>query len=493
MPYTLADYERDAERFCQTAGQERLRYLLGQSPDPLPRRLFNDWGFLFGTDLIEQLGQEPIEPARRRSLVAFAVQGYLMREGQALLSKIAAYDAQSSVLCEGDQIRFRSVPARLANLSDMLRRHRLDEARRSVVATIAAERWALHETWLAACTELGRSNLMTLWDELVGLRLESLVQLANSFLDETDGLYRDALATALRLAGLERGDAWSGDLGWLTRGAEFDLAFEPRSLVPVMRQSLLRLGLRMEEQPGIVLHPDSRPEKASESTCVSLSVPYEVHAVLAPVGGWQDYAHLLALLGQAEHLANVDPALVMPYRWLGDPAIHLGSGLLLEGLTRDRRWLADNVDLDDAASFGHRAGLAHLMGLRRAAATLSYEARLQGAEPVDWEAVQHLYVEQLSAVLGARHFTEDALVGIEEPFQAAHSLRAALFAEQLRLYLVREYDEEWFSALRAGKFLVELWREGTRYTAEELLRFMGYDGFDSAPLLGQIRNALGGA
>jgi hypothetical protein len=41
------------------------------------------------------------------------------------------------------------------------------------------------------------------------------------------------------------------------------------------------------------------------------------------------------------------------------------------------------------------------------------------------------------------------------------------------------------------KFIVdELWRPGRRYSAGELLGFMGYEGFDPSVLWGQIAEVL---
>jgi hypothetical protein len=61
----------------------------------------------------------------------------------------------------------------------------------------------------------------------------------------------------------------------------------------------------------------------------------------------------------------------------------------------------------------------------------------------------------------------------------------------LRAYLRREFDEEWWRSNRASRFLVqELWRPGRRHTAEELLGFMGYEGFDPSVLWSEFNEVL---
>jgi hypothetical protein len=70
-------------------------------------------------------------------------------------------------------------------------------------------------------------------------------------------------------------------------------------------------------------------------------------------------------------------------------------------------------------------------------------------------------------------------------------LRAAVFAAQLKLFLQREFDEEWWSSARAAKFIRdELWRPGQRHSAEELLGYMGYEGFDPSVLVTEFIEVL---
>jgi hypothetical protein len=85
--------------------------------------------------------------------------------------------------------------------------------------------------------------------------------------------------------------------------------------------------------------------------------------------------------------------------------------------------------------------------------------------------------------LHVRHFGDEYLLTmLDAPWSvlgSAVELRAELFAAQLRLWLRREFDEEWWHSGRAASFLKsELWRAGRRYSADELLGFMGFEGLD---------------
>ena len=53
-----------------------------------------------------------------------------------------------------------------------------------------------------------------------------------------------------------------------------------------------------------------------------------------------------------------------------------------------------------------------------------------------------------------------AVVGaVPSGFYAAAYVRAWILEAQMRRYLQRDYDDQWFRNPKAGKFLIELWRE----------------------------------
>ena len=98
----------------------------------------------------------------------------------------------------------------------------------------------------------------------------------------------------------------------------------------------------------------------------------------------------------------------------------------------------------------------------------------------------------MSEALGLRTFPVGYLDWVGDPLRGPDFLRAALFAHQLRTFLAAEYDETWFESERAGRFVVDRWREGQRYTAEEMARFLGFAGLDPRPLVEDLKAALVG-
>jgi hypothetical protein len=92
----------------------------------------------------------------------------------------------------------------------------------------------------------------------------------------------------------------------------------------------------------------------------------------------------------------------------------------------------------------------------------------------------------LTQATGLRYPAENYLSDMDSGFYSADYLRAWIRSAQLRRYLVREVGEDWWRRPETGERLRRLWREGTRPTSEEIASRLGYEPFDTAPLLHEL-------
>jgi hypothetical protein len=211
-------------------------------------------------------------------------------------------------------------------------------------------------------------------------------------------------------------------------------------------------------------------------------------------GGYQDYLRSLRGLGMAQHGLHTDPTLPFWQRWLGDPTPTLAYGLLLEGVALERPWLLRHFEYEASDDFRVIGHLAWLFRVRRLAAEALYEQQLWQSEPGSSLAAD--FEVRMSEALRVRYFGDEYLLPLSDApwstLRSATRLRAEVFAAHVRAYLVREFDEEWWRSPRAANFIVqELWRIGRRYSAEELLGFMGYvEGFDAGILWSRFAEVL---
>jgi hypothetical protein len=380
------------------------------------------------------------------------------------------------------------VPIVVANTIDQGRRHALDASWRSAVAGLNGLRKRRMLTLHERAADLGYGDYTRLWDELHGLRLEWLTVQALLLLSSTEDIYRDQLTRALSQHGLEYGAAWKADLAWLFRASEFDVGFAPSELLPAVHRTVRDIGFTLEDQKHITLDLKSRPAKSSRAFCAPIEIPGDVRLVFKPMGGRNDYETLLHEVGHAEHFANMDPALPFGFRWLGDAALTEGFAFLLQYLTAEPIWLRRHLDWTSEA-YRHLGAVHKLYMVRRYATKIVYEVELHH-ETDRLQPLQERYVELFSRNLGVQYGPEEFLADVDDELYAAQYLRAWIFEGQLRAYLKREFDEEWFRSQKAGRFLLDLWRDGQRYTVDELVRFMGYDDLSMDPMLAEIRDVL---
>ena len=490
--FALGVFEQQAEAFVRARAWREFSYQTGRRPGRGLVSLYEeDFPDFTSTDLWADLqAATPEDPRQHRALSALLAAANLEGRTRDFAIRATRIHATASVLFEEEDLPWRAVPARWALLAEVPRRHELEDGSRAVwraELTPILERW--QESLRTDLATLGGQDWLQFWSALRGLDLGVTARLAETMLKDTADAYGHGLGVYLNQLDLPIDDVWRSDVDWAFRAPRFDAVFPERTRMPTLIRVFRDLGIELQEQTNVRLEYGT----LADVQCLPLDIPHEISVVLRLTGGWQDVSRSLLGLGMAEHLAHADASLRVWERWLGDDTPTLGYGMLMEGLLRDKAWLASRLDYLASDDFRVIAQLAWLYRLRAAAATALYEQRLWQAEPGASMAAD--FEQSLSEATRVRHFREEYLgVLVDAPWstmRAAISLRAEVFAAQLRAYLRREFDEEWWRSNRAARFIKdELWRPGRRHSAEELLGFMGYEGFDPTILIAEFREVL---
>ena len=433
----------------------------------------------------------PEDPRQLTRLSALLAGGNLEGRTREMPVGLTRLQAGATVAFEDRDVAWRDAPSSWPLLAEVPRRHALEESWRGVFRAELSpllERW--HEALRANLTPLGADDWLAFWPTLHGIDTAAASGLAATILDHTAEVYGNSLGVYLAQLDLPIDDVWTADVDWAFRAPRFDATFSELNRVGTAIRVLRDLGIELKDQAAIHVDYDFA---ASGVQCLAVEVPADIHVLLRLIGGWQDLARMLRGLGMAEHLAHTDQSLRVWDRRLGDMTPTFASGLLLEGLLRDRTWLLSRLDYAASDDFRVIADLEWLYRVRRSAALTLYEQRLWQAEP--GTALAADYEESLSAATRVRHFSDTYLnILCDAPWSTLRQptlLRAEVFAAQLRLYLQREFDEEWWRSNRAARFIKdELWRPGQRHSAEELLGFMGFEGFDPGILESQMLEVL---
>jgi hypothetical protein len=262
-------------------------------------------------------------------------------------------------------------------------------------------------------------------------------------------------------------------------------------MLPALEATLDGFGIDLRSQPNVELDLEDRPNKDPRAFCSPIEVPGRVVLVLKPKGGPDDWRALFHEAGHTEHFAHTDASLSPEERRLGDNAVTEGWAMLLEYLTTEPAWLERQLDFPRPYEFAAEAAAQLLWIVRRYSAKLLYELEFHAAE--DLTTMRPRYVELLTDATKVEPAASDFLGDIDDGFYASEYLRAWAFEAQLRAYLRERFGNSWFTRREAGSLLRELWAEGQKPTADELLREVTGEKLELAAVGDRIREALAAA
>jgi len=490
----LSLFERDADALL--AAITRARYLEasgrwpGLSLSPAYERFADVWSLDAYEQLLDAETDERIAAGLQNIVLELFVGSATARHDE----RLVAAERSAGVEWGGELIPWRYARQLEGLEEERGPRHELDEAIRASSHAFPRLKLARLMAARRQIEEAGQYDLPTddlgFWAHARGVDVEGVSKLAAWLLEETDELYLDALRDQLAHHRLDEGDTWEVDLEWLFRGQEYDRIFPQHRLMPTITRATWDLGIRLEDQANVRLDLEDLPDRVTRSFCAPIGVPDEIVAVLAPKGGIADFVALLELVGQAERHAHADRTQSVVYRRLGDQAVVEGYGLLMSGLLGRPEWLGNRLEAEATRDAIRLRAFERLYRLRRAAVSHLHEVELRKAEEPD--ALEEEYVDRFAEALYVRPFADEFLDVVDDPFAGARQMRAAIFGCQLGQFLEQEIDEEWYRSVRAGRFLIDRWREGQRYTAEEIVRFLGFPGLDPSTLIAELRAGLVG-
>src|SRR4051794_6164554 len=344
----LDAYRAAAEAFVADHTREYHRHFAGLQDELGIEAVYARHEGLFTPAAVEELrsavGKGPAagdEARRRRYLLDFAVDGLLGRATRTQEAELAKREAELSLDVEGERIGFRESASEQANEPDGDRRERIETAR---LAAIEEYLNPLHAEALeiqhALSRELGWSSYNEMCTECKDIDLAALARETEAFSAATAAAYPGVVDGPLRRAvGVGLGAARRADLPRFFRCAEADERFPAASLVPALRDTLAGLGIALDAQANVLLDIERRPKKSPRAFCAPVRVPQEVHLVVPPMGGRDDYVALFHEAGHAEHYAHADAGLAFEFRVLGDNSVTEGFAFLFDHLVEDPEWL----------------------------------------------------------------------------------------------------------------------------------------------------------
>jgi hypothetical protein len=492
----LDEYRRRAELFVGELDKEYYDHFSGQKEVCDTSAVYERYPELFGREAVTELNElypTVRDDAKRRLayLLAFTTDGYLGAETRRECDEIANTESRLTIEVDGEEIGYRASSAVLANEPDRERRARIHHAR--LEATVASLNPLLLDLWRRThglARDLGSPHYLGLYSEIRGIDYGLLRAQAESFLQDTAGLYERVLYRLVHeKLGITLDELKVSDLPYLFRAPGYDDVFAAERLLPTFEKTLRGLGIDVRAQANVHLDTEVRELKSPRAFCSPVRVPDEIYLVVLPHGGTDDYSALLHEGGHTEHFAHTDPALPFEYRHLGDNAVTEAFAFLMDHLALNPRWLELLLDYRDPGDYLFFANVVELFFLRRYAAKLAYETELHTSD--DIPAMAERYSRRLSAALLVDIPEENYLSDVDAGLYVASYLRAWMLEGALRMMLQDRYGMEWFRDEAAGEWVKGLWSLGQHFSAEQLLLKNGGGRLDFDPLRRHIERALG--
>ncbi|MEO8290702.1 MAG: hypothetical protein ABI649_06865 [Gaiellaceae bacterium] len=465
----LEAYRDEADRFIAALDEEYYLHFAGLKDDFELSPIYERFSDLTTLDACRRLAATAeIEGRGAVELWRFGCEGYVGDLTRADAEEIAGLEASLTTEIDGEEIGFRLLRPSIANEPDRSRRERLDRARIELTEEHLNPRYRhMAETRRSATTELGAPTYRALYDRF-GFPLDRLSEQCERFLADTEDLYASALDSLFRSrVGIPLEEAKRWDVPRLFRASEWDSGFPGPGMLPALEGTLAGLGIELQSQENVHLDLESRPTKSPRAFCAPIEVPGRIMLVIQPIGGPDDWHALFHEAGHTEHYAHTSADLPVEARRLGDNAVTEGWAMLLELLVNEPAWLERRLDFARPADFAAEASAGQLYFVRRYAAKFLYELELHGES--DLQTMRSRYVERMHDALKIELSEADYLADVDVGFYSSSYLRAWAFEALLRSFLREEFGNAWFTRREAGSLLRELWGEGQRPTADELL------------------------
>lgn len=491
----LARLRKDVEPFQSELMEEFYRNYAGLKDEMATVEIYDRFAHLFSGEAVSVV-KEAMETADQqedtrwmRYLRAFSTMGHLDSAVKRFTDSANTFEAQSVVELDGERIPYRGIPVRLSNEPDASRRKRLFEAKlvetEKLNAILAERMGTVHDLSIV----LGFKGYKDLCSILKGVNYRALEEQMEELLRRTEGLYVDAMGYLLEeRAGIPLGEAWSYDIPFAFRGEDFDPHFQKDKLVEAFHTTLRGMGIKPSSYENIKMDMEERPKKTPRPFCAPVKVPDDVRLVIMATGGWKDYGAFFHEGGHAFHFGSTKRTLPAEYRYLGDNSVTEAFAFLFNRLLNNKLWLEKVLGMEQPQSFVGFTLTNELMFLRRYAAKLVYEIKLHNAK-ISSE-FQEVYRSCLQKSLKFRHTEKHFLEDVDDGLYCADYLRAWILEAQIRAALVDEFGEEWFLTEKAGDLLKQLWSYGQKYTADEMVKTLGYVDLDMDPLVAEIERGL---
>jgi hypothetical protein len=491
-----AEFEEQLQRYLFERSEEGRAVRVGEKEISEQAAIVARYADLFSRDQLRALREEE-ESAEgdqrewlyrlRKTCESGLVAAELAEKDDELENALLA----ARVTFKGEELPLRSALAQLAVLPDYKDRDELGELQRAKSAEFNEARLELlgaYEELEADLTEEPDPVARSEEEKQISLReLESVLRAASEQIERAFLELRETWFE--RLLGPEREpQPSSAHMGYVRRLSPLDVTYTKERATDVCLATLTALGFDLAADRNIRLDLDDRPQKSPRACVIASDPPKVVHLITRAQGGLHDYQAFLHEAGHALHYAGCDPNLPYTFRRLArDHALTEIYSYICEAISREPAWHAEHFGLGDEEARTNAQATIFLEALlfRRYTAKLQFELGF-------WSSFDEAgttsddYAGKLTAATGVRYPSDGHLADMDAGFYSADYLRAWIRHAQLRAHLIDTVGDDWWRSPKTGETLRELFAEGTKPSSEEIAARIGYQPYDTGPLVAEL-------
>jgi hypothetical protein len=485
----LEAYRARADRFIAALDEEYYLHFAGLKDTLDLEPIYNEYADLTTLEQARSIGATVDGNQNIRELWRFACEGYVGQLTKEYEEKVARLEAELKTTIDGEELPYRMLKPAIANEPDRARRERIERVRNELVEEHLNPLYLdTHQRVHQAVGELGGKNYFELYKDF-GFDLEGLADQCRAFLDSTETMHGQLADKLFRdRVGIPLAEAKRWDTPRMMRGTTWDDGFPGDRMIPALRQTLADLGVDLDAQKNVHLDVENRPKKDPRAFCAPIEVPGKVMLVIKPIGGPDDWRALFHEAGHTEHYAHTSASLSVEEKRLGDNAVTEGWAMLMEHLTDEPGWLNRMLDFPRPNEYAAEGGAVLVYFVRRYCAKLLYEIEFHQTD--DPTTMSSRYVELLGTALKVEPSPTDYLWDMDGRFYVHAYLRAWALEAQLRAFLREKFGRDWFTQRPAGSLLRELWSEGQRMNADELLKEVTGGSIEMEAVAERVREAV---
>jgi hypothetical protein len=491
-----AEFEEQLQRYLYERSEEGRAVRVGEKEVSEQAAIVARYVDLFSRDQLETLrAEEQVADGEQREWL------YRLRktcESGLVAAELADKDDElenallaARVTFKGEELPLRSAVAQLAVIPGYADRDALGELHRRKSAEFNDDRLELLRAYEELEADLsGEPDPVARNEEEKQISLRDLESVLRAASEQVETAFLELRETWFeRLLGPGRELQPShAHMGYIRRLSPLDATYTKERATEVCLATLSALGFDVAADRNIRLDLDDRPQKSPRACVIASDPPRVVHLITRAQGGLHDYQAFMHEAGHALHYAGVDPTLPYTFRRLArDHALTEIYSYICEAITREPGWHTEYFGLSEEQARTNAQATMFLEALlfRRYTAKLQFELDFWSNFDEAGTASDD-YAAKLTAATGVRYLPDGHLADMDSGFYSADYLRAWIRHAQLRAYLIDQIGDDWWRSEQTGTILRALFAEGTKPSSEEIAIRLGYEPYDTAPLVAEL-------